>query len=895
MTFRSRLVCLSISFAAFLLTNFSVAAQERNFPTRVSELLHKVQSQINSLRDHTFSLFESDYWDWGELDRYELIDNWKEGDFCPELQFQFFRFCHSVPKAILIPPPSSPILRQEFYRLLQDEDPTIVLRTMDYFASQLYFDDESPRIEAEFVRLMDHPNHEIAFKAIDVCVDFGIRFDLVLKKAFELLEEGPSVEQFKSSNFYKFVEKSSGRFWTDHIFCTGIIRERSLEMVFRELTSKHESRRNFAIILLRGFRFIEVLEWNRLVERLPEPYGATAIQVLEKYYWHLPRDASDADYRTQQLKQFYEHELPFRFAENQLKKAPQSPEALNMVNSLIEAEKLEYLPLLEELAYLPPGSTFYVQSGILKENDALYRLWKQEHSQSVALMDKILSLASEAENRDIPRFSSLGVGNEKTIAASELPFALEILKYDVVAAIQAMKHMGEPVITASGPYQEFNYGHFHFFELHRHEEIEAPYPVSMLDELDKLFLNENSPARFAILEILAEAGRHRQEYCAFLNDLLIQSIEQRKFDETCQATLHLAAIIGSSEPGLAEGVMKVVTAFHKHINSQGSLGGCISAVPFKALFMHSSFEVLNVIQHENDDWLVELANQYVNDVIDSRDAEHEWDRFCLAYLQSFYHKSQRAAEILWKEYLKTRPEPGEEFEFGWLTENGEQLLATINLSPNPRPYLDELTKLVRQHLRYWESEGFKIVFPDEATLILEFLAMFDRQESWTVNLPFERYAPLLNHIAIRTVEQSESVDNSFWLVSACAHLMRPYFEHHGSTNPLLETYRRRQHELQKHYYYQGGAIYDDRFIVFNSLTEAIRLEKFSGEWLKPYLTRMERSAVIPMEIRAQAALTLSVIEPDNPAHLNQISEILKTGFPLESKYHRAVRKRENAQ
>lgn len=902
MTLRTHILGVLLCICFFSSPISSVEAQQKRSATPVRDFLTRLQRETDSLSSKVLAVFEPENWDWdGDDVRYVLEEEWRDGDLSLELQYRVLQFGHSVGKGILVPPPLSPVYRQEYYRLLQDEDPAIVLRTMDYFAGQLYFDEESPKIEAEFVRLMDHSNHEIAFKAIDVCVDFGIRFDLVLKKAFELLDEGSTVEKFKSSNFYVFVTVNAEYPSPVFICFDPHVRRSALRLIVRELASEVERRREFAADLLQIFLLSGEQDWSQLFDVLGRVDMNTASTILESQLASVPANQlldleSDLQPLMVELKEKYQ-EL---FAQKILEQNPDSQEAREQVIQLIRNNSWQDFGFLENHGILPPGSTYYIATGILKQHAQLYALWKERHPHSVELMDRILARDRDANQFSFSQYGSFGYMNGRKkviISMSELPFARQMLKFDHWTALRLFEQMGQPILTSRGPGRTGRHQGFEFFEIERHEDVTDAYPETVLDELDELFFDQSLPMdfRFEILQVLARSGRQRIEYLEFLKMFLTDDMRGREFDDYCRPALHLTAMLSPLTDPLAVEVMSLITEFHFRFDAQSSFRACLSADSFRSLFLYSSFEVINLMGHENDDWLVELANQYVKDLLDAQDAEQEWDQFCIVYLRSFNHKSQRAAEILWNEYVRTKPESDEEPELSWLTDNDQLLLAAINLSPDPRPYLDELTRLVDQHLRYWEAEDVTIVFPDDASLILEFLALFDREESWTVNLPFEQFAPLLNQIAIQALEQSEGVDDTFWLVSTYARLMLPYFEHRGSTNPLLETYRRRQHEFQEHYYYQGGGIYDDEYTVFNSLVEDIRLGRLSGVRLKPYLTRMERSVVIPMEIRAQAALTLSIIEPENLDHLDQITEILKTGFPLESKYHRAVRIRENAQ
>lgn len=797
-----------------------------------------------------------------------------------QLQHQQPFFRRWMAKQLLQHPQERVKYFPEIQELLKDSDPLVAITALDLSSRFLYFDDRSNQIEAGIASCLDHEDRSVAIKAMEVCVSYGIVPERVIQKSFQFMSD----PDFRKTDVYRY----SISFF--HLAPDEPDRLRILDVARRELSSEDSARQEFAVEILTGFTPWNEAEWRLFFATSEATPAELSEKLLDRLYSRsleitLPQELIEANPNYQQILARAAKLDPAGAAAFDLRRNPESQSAVKSAKAFLRDGNLRLLPVLEETGHLPAGSSYFIIEDLFQSDERLFDLWKKHHPDDAKLMETVISEVKQPEAEASQ--TTLGTTNYRaeslifgydalayqyhykpnlTVALSELPMVEEMLKSEDqrirLAAVDLLGYMGTPVYKYSDP----DWSRWEpdlRFSFERTQRTGAAYPEAVVSELEQLLSDTDSSVQIRALSKLVMTGFRKPEYIKLLEQVLQSSIENKQFSAACEEAIRLTGVLSPYSRDLADDVVQVILAQRENWKNETNWCGCFSCTTPRTKFQILCFDVSSRLPHE-DDWLATLAAK-LEEIPDRDSGLSSWNSMCRSLLRTVDLKSDKAAEILWKQYLKDRED---EPQLDWVDKN---LLAAINLADDPKPYLAELFRLAEAKWNEFELPDFTWGYESHlASLIL----LASEERHWD-DLPFEKYGALFTRVA-RGESGYETLEGELNLYS----LLGPYFEQHGEVCPYAESVILQQHQLVE----PLGSYTSDLPEARHWLYKLIERGRIDGRPFKPLLKRMEKATLLDAWGRGDAALLRSVLEPDDPSHWKRIEQLYRYDQKSLSKY-----------
>lgn len=840
---------LSICICFFAETSF---AQKGRLPPRIRLDLN---SEFDGIRSSTIR---------------EVLEDYSFEDLKPYLESDYQPLRISILEELVHRPILLHDYRDIVFELIDDRDTGVAKQAMSLCARFLYHDKFTQRLSPKFFQLLEHENFEISLHALTVCVDYGLHPAAVVKKLMELVVD----ERFRETDFYSNFVTSDG-------FCIeGILEERAeiLDLALREVLSDHSARRNLAISILTRVNVADSNEWVKIFEALKELPESQASEIIlsrlvnEKFRKVIKQHPSleqKLEKHLQRMVQSYPEEVAFY----RLQQAKPSENVEPWLETLSASSLRSLSQSLEKRDMLPGGTTLYLRRDIFDKAPELIPIWKELHPDSASRLDKVFVPQSE-EHKQFGDFSYLMVSLFDDVPArlpeSEIPFLQKMFESNKQSlhrdAIVLFFHMGlakyEPASPSLYPTSPLR------AEVEQALSHGLKYSPRAVRYLERLLKHPNDEVRLHALAMLMCSGQWATEYHSrILHAFLDKALAEKAFDNRCLLAIKLLPYLKSHAEKGEEVLLSIIRSQRQDWNNQPTHCACFTCVPYRNTFLEHALDSLAEIPHRNDEWLKELALLFLRG---NSNSNGHWEYLCANFLATTPHKSSSAAELLWISYQMSDHKElrFEDEESDQLT---NQLRIAVNLSRDPKLYLKEWIRYFdSQFIEYLEDErGLDDIY--ELPELLTFAnCLHDHPESWSLLKEQSGRAFLKRLCELLILSNRYAPDD----VLPIYFSLFPCLEEVYPENPLRNYHRMTQHELLQSIDV-GNHLYGTNFPMF--VWKSYRSGDFLSDIYRPLMLRISRSMQFGVGTHSEALLILSVIEPDNEEHWNNLVKLAEFG------------------
>lgn len=759
-------------------------------------------------------------------------------------------------------------LRGEYATLMCSRHDETVILAMELAAKQLFFDQNTAAIEKSFLKLLDHENLEIVERAMFYCMDYGLHTAPVVEKTFSLL----SAPEFQKTKFYsRFVKLQLYRF--DSMFRQ---RQEILEIGLREIVSRNDLRRNLATEILMSVEVDDEESWTSIFNVLTTlPDSLSSKIIISRLDNRLFLKAVETDPALHQKLEKYLERLvktnPQAIAVYRIRQAGPHENIEPWAELLLSSRQPGIVSLLEKHGYFPSGTSQYMKLEVFQNAPELIPAWKKRHPTAAGRLDKLLKPMNQNQvgvlggepDFFFPDTDSTG----DQLPSSELPFLHTMIETENLkvqhSALMLLLRMGQE--NDSFVFGQDFGGSLLSFQLEPAFSKGLEYPPETIAFLARLLHHDKEDVRLYALAMLMCSGQNPTAFhYQILHSILEKALEETKYDDRCLLAIKLLPYFKNDRQKGEQIPLSIIRSQHQHWNDQSIHCACFTCVPFRNQFLQQTLKSLESVPHRNDDWLKELALLLLRG--NSKSAGH-WEYLCAEFLATTHHKSSSAAKILWISY-QISDHKELKFDDEQSGDIANLLKTAVNLAESPSPYLMEWIRYLDRQLTESIEEGGRLddvyVLP-QLLIFSEFL--HDHPETW--NLLEEKSGRAFLKRTCELLAES----NSDWEYALSFNFnLLPLFQEVYPDNPLRRDCRLRQHE-----YFPASnsdaVLYGSRIetLVWNQF---YRGELFSDDY-RPLLFRISRSSDKGLHGCAEALLALSVIEPDNEAHWDQLVELAR--------------------